>query len=150
PALIRRSQMDRFNYRDGILHCEALAAPDLVRQFGTPLYVYSADTLLTHYRRIHEAFSRLDPLICYSVKCCANLYICELLAKAGSGFDVVSGGELFRALRAGGDPAKIVFAGVGKTDTEIDEALRARIALFNVESESELAQLADRAAAAKV
>jgi diaminopimelate decarboxylase len=142
--------MDRFDYRGGELYCEATRAADLAARFGTPLYVYSADTFLTHYRRIREAFAALDPLICYSVKCCANLSVLRLLQQAGSGFDVVSGGELFRALQVGADPDKIVFAGVGKTDAEILQGLSSGIGLFNVESESELDQLAELAEKAGV
>lgn len=142
--------MDRFEYHAGALRCEEVAAAALAERFGTPMYAYSTATLQTHYTRIHDAFAELNPLLCYSVKCCANLNICRLLAGWGSGFDVVSGGELYRALKAGGDPAKIVFAGVGKTDEEIDAGLRAGIGLFNVESESELEQLAARAARAGV
>jgi diaminopimelate decarboxylase len=133
--------MDLFTYIDGALHCEKIPAEQLAGQFGTPVYVYSRGTLLEHYRRIATAFAELDPLICYSVKCCANVNICRELAAAGSGFDVVSGGELFRALRAGAEPSKIVFAGVGKTDAEIREGMAAGIGLFNVESESELNQM---------
>lgn len=134
--------MDRFEYRDGHLWCEDQSAAGLAERFGTPLYVYSQDTLLTHYDRLLQAFSALDPLICYSIKCSANVHLCRLLAERGSGFDVVSGGELHRALHAGADPRKIVFAGVGKTEPELREALAAGVGLMNVESESELAQLA--------
>lgn len=134
--------MDRFEYRDGRLHCEGVPAAAVAERFGTPVYVYSRDTFLEHYNRVREAFAALDPLICYSVKSCQNLHICRMLAEAGSGFDVVSGGELFRALQAGADPAKIVFAGVGKSDAEIVEGVRAGIGYFNIESESEIGQLA--------
>lgn len=140
--------MDRFEYRAGELWCEDARAADIAARFETPLYVYSRDTLLTHYERVRTAFAELDPLICYSVKCCQNLHILKLLRDAGSGFDVVSGGELFRALQIGAQPARIVFAGVGKTATEIAEGIAAGIGLFNVESESELQQLADAADAA--
>ena len=138
--------MDRFEYRDGRLFCEDASAEALAERFGTPAYVYSRDTLLGHYDRFVEAFAELDPLICYSIKSCQNLHICRLLAERGSGFDVVSGGELFRALRAGGDPKRIVYAGVGKSDREIREALDADIGWFNVESESEADTLAEIAA----
>jgi diaminopimelate decarboxylase len=134
--------MDRFEYRDGHLWCEEVRAAGLAQRFGTPLYVYSRETFLTHYDRVARAFAELDPLICYSIKCCQNVHLCRLLAERGAGFDVVSGGELLRALRAGADPARIVFAGVGKTDDEIREALAARIGLLNVESESEMYVLA--------
>lgn len=141
--------MDRFEFRSGELYCESIRVADLAAQFGTPLYVYSADTLRQHFERIRDAFAALDPLICYSIKSCQNLHICKLLADLGSGFDVVSGGELFRALQAGGDPSKIVYAGVGKTRREILEALDANIGWFNVESESEMEQLASIAAESK-
>ncbi len=134
--------MDRFEYRDGQLWCEQVATATLAERYGTPLYVYSRDTLIEHFKRIRTAFAEVDPLICYSVKCCQNLHLCRTLAEQGCGFDVVSGGELFRALRAGADPQKIVFAGVGKTDSEIMEGIRAGIGFFNIESESELEQLA--------
>lgn len=137
--------MDAFNYRDGELWCESLRAADLADRFDTPLYVYSRRTLVEHFDRFQAAFAELDPLICYSVKCCHNLHICRLLRERGSGFDVVSGGELHRALRIGADPSRIVFAGVGKTQREILEALDARIGLFNIESESELSVLAESA-----
>lgn len=137
--------MDDFVYRSGALHCEALPAAELAARFGTPLYVYSQRTFIEHYARLQAAFAALDPLVCFSVKCCQNLHILELLHRQGSGFDVVSGGELYRALRAGADPQKIVFAGVGKTEREIREALAAGIGVLNCESETELAQLADLA-----
>jgi diaminopimelate decarboxylase len=132
--------MDYFEYRDQTLCCEDVSAPDLAARFGTPLYVYSQSTFTLHFDRLREAFRALDPLICYSIKCCQNIHICRLLAERGSGFDVVSGGELHRALLAQADPRGIVFAGVGKSDKEIREALDAGIGLFNIESESELEQ----------
>ena len=138
--------MDHFAYRDGQLYCEDLPAADIADQVGTPVYVYSRATILDHYRRIAEAFAELNPVICYSIKSCSNVHICRLLAEEGSGFDVVSGGELFRALQAGADPAKIAFAGVGKTDREINEAIDAGIGLLTVESEGELANIARIAA----
>lgn len=137
--------MDSFEYRGGQLCCENIPAVQLADRYGTPLYVYSRATLIAHFDRIRAAFAELDPLICYSVKCCQNLHICRILAERGGGFDVVSGGELFRVLTIGCDPSKIVFAGVGKTDGEIREAINANIGLFNIESESELIQLADLA-----
>lgn len=141
--------MDRFEYKRGELYVEDVRAAELAERFGTPLYVYSADTLIQHYDRVRAAFGELDPLICYSIKCCQNLHICKLLAQRGSGFDVVSGGELYRAMQVGADPKKIVYAGVGKTRSEILEALDAGIGLFNVESESEMEQLAQIAAERK-
>ncbi|MBW7907147.1 MAG: diaminopimelate decarboxylase [Phycisphaerae bacterium] len=133
--------MDRFEYRDGRLWCEETPAATLAERFGTPLYVYSQDTLLTHYDRVQAAFAELDPLICYSIKCCQNIHLLRLLAQRGSGFDVVSGGELHRARLAGAEPSRIVFAGVGKTDQELTEALQAAVGWLNVESESEMEQL---------
>ncbi len=137
--------MDRFNYQDGELCCEEIAVRRIVESFGTPIYIYSAATLVEHYRAVAAAFRELNPIICYSVKSCPNLHICRLMHGCGAGFDVVSGGELTRALEAGGDPAKIVFAGVGKTDAEIRRAIDAKIGWFNIESESELANLIDLA-----
>ncbi len=134
--------MNRFEYHDGQLRCEGQPLRDLAAHFGTPLYVYSAATFRTHFARLAHAFGALQPLICYSVKCCPNLDILRLLAECGSGFDIVSGGELFRVLRIGTPPDRIVFAGVGKTEREIDEALAARVGLLNVESAGELELLA--------
>ena len=142
--------MDCFNYRNGRLECEDLTAAELAERFETPLYVYSQRTFLEHYARLSRAFAPLDPLICFSIKSCQNIHICRLLRECGSGFDVVSGGELVRALRAGADPAKIVFAGVGKSDREIREALEAGIGWFNIESESEMEQMVHLAAEAGV
>ncbi|MFI5378158.1 MAG: diaminopimelate decarboxylase [Tepidisphaerales bacterium] len=130
--------MDFFNYRNGELHCEEVPAGKLAAEFGTPLYVYSKATLLRHYRQIAQAFAPVNPTICYSIKSCGNLHVCKLLAAEGCGFDVTSGGELFRALQAGGDPKKIIYAGVGKTDGEIRDAINAGIAAFNLESEEEI------------
>lgn len=138
--------MDFFQYRDGELCCEDVLASHLADQFGTPLYVYSKATFLRHYQQIADAFAPVKPIICYSVKSCGNINILRLLAQAGCGFDVTSGGELFRALQAGGDPKKIIYAGVGKTDQEIADALRAGIAAFNLESEAEIENI-DRVAA---
>ncbi|MBU0640780.1 MAG: diaminopimelate decarboxylase [Planctomycetes bacterium] len=130
--------MDYFEYHDGKLRCEETAADELAARYGTPLYVYSQQTFTDHFQRMRAAFAELNPLFCFSIKSCQNVHICRVLHSLGSGFDVVSGGELYRALRAGADPAKIVFAGVGKTDRELREAFEARIGLFNIESESEL------------
>jgi diaminopimelate decarboxylase len=137
--------MDHFSYREGELYCEDVPAATLAHEYGTPLYVYSKATLLHHYRQVAEAFEVLDPTICYSIKSNGNVHLCRLLADAGCGFDVTSGGELYRALLAGGDPGKCIYAGVGKTDDEIRYALDAGIAAFNVESEAELENL-DRVA----
>ena len=133
--------MDFFAYRDGQLHCEELPATELAERFGTPLYVYSRATLLDHFAKIQSAFAGAEALVCYSVKANGNLAVLRTLAGAGAGFDVVSGGELFRVSKAGGQSAKIVFAGVGKTARELDEAMAAGILLFNCESAPELAAI---------
>jgi len=138
--------MDHFQYRGGRLLCESVPAAELADRFGTPLYVYSRATLTDHFNRLKAAFGKLDPLICYSIKSCSNLHVCRLLGELGAGFDVVSGGEIFRGAKAGGDPARFVFAGVGKTDAELNQAIDAGVGLFNVESEAELENLASLAA----
>lgn len=130
--------MDFFTYKNGELYCEEVPAAVLAEKYGTPLYVYSTATLLRHYRQVAEAFAELSPTICYSIKSSGNVHICRLLAEQGCGFDVTSGGELYRALLAGGDPGKIIFAGVGKTDEEIRYGLETGIAAFNIESEAEI------------
>jgi diaminopimelate decarboxylase len=140
--------MDHFEYRQGRLFCEDVPVSDIASAVGTPVYVYSSATLLYHYRGISSAFAELAPAVCFSIKSLPNLHILKLLAGAGSGFDVVSGGELARALRVGADPAKIVYAGVGKTDREIQEAIAAGIGLLNVESEAEFENLSGLAAGA--
>jgi diaminopimelate decarboxylase len=133
--------MDHFSYRNGRLFAEGVSVEEIARQVGTPIYVYSSATFKDHLQKIQEAYRRLDTMICYSVKACGNIHILRLMAGAGSGFDIVSGGELYRVLQAGGDPSKVVYAGVGKTDVEIVEALDAGIAYFNIESEAELENL---------
>jgi diaminopimelate decarboxylase len=138
--------MDFFNYKNGELFCEDVPAERIAREVGTPAYVYSKATLLHHYRQVAQAFAPLNPTICYSIKSLGNVHVCRVLAEAGCGFDVTSGGELFRALRAGGDPKKMIYAGVGKTDEEIAEAIRVGIAAFNLESEEEIENV-DRVAA---
>jgi diaminopimelate decarboxylase len=130
--------MDLFHYRNGELHCEDVPVEKIAAEVGTPAYVYSAGTILHHYRQIAEAFKPVNATICYSIKSCGNINLCKLLAAEGCGFDVTSGGELFRALKAGGKPSEIIYAGVGKTDQEIAEALDAGIAAFNLESEAEI------------
>ncbi len=130
--------MDFFTFRNGVLHCEERSAAELAGAYGTPVYVYSQRTLCDHFDRFRAALAELDPLICFSIKSCQNVQICRLLRERGSGFDVVSGGELHRALLAGADPQRIVFAGVGKTEQELTEALDAGVGLLNIESESEL------------
>jgi diaminopimelate decarboxylase len=140
--------MDYFHYRDRVLNCEDVSVPLLAERYGTPLYVYSQRTLLHHLTQLQKAFAAVEPLICYSIKTNANLHLCKLMAEHGAGFDVTSGGELYRALKAGGTGAKIVFAGVGKTDAEFKYAFDNKVVLFNVESEAELHALANAAQAA--
>ncbi len=130
--------MDYFEYRDGELWAEEIRVSDLVEQFGTPLYVYSAKTLRRHYHAFDTALGALDHLTCFSVKANGNVSLLRLLGGLGAGVDIVSGGELHRALAAGIDPRKIVFSGVGKQEHEIREALKADILMFNVESAQEL------------
>jgi diaminopimelate decarboxylase len=136
-----------FTYRNGALCAEDLPLARLADEFSTPLYVYSANAIRANYRRLAAAFAPLSPLICYAVKANFNLALLHLLREEGAGFDIVSGGELYRALRAGADPAHIVFAGVGKTDAELNEALAANVGWFNVESADEVARLNARALA---
>lgn len=140
--------MDHFHYRKRILHCEDVPVRQLADLYGTPLFVYSKATLLHHLGQLQKAFAAVEPLICYSIKTNGNLHICRLLGGAGAGFDVTSGGELYRALSANGRGDKIVFAGVGKTDPEIRHALQNDVFLFNVESEAELHNLAEVARSA--
>ena len=140
--------MHLFYYRDGRLCCEDVDLERVAEKFGTPTYVYSASTILDHYLRLDVALAPLDHLICYAVKANSNRAILKLLADAGAGFDIVSGGELFRVIAAGGDPAKCTFAGVGKSRQEIEYALDQRVYSFNVESEAEL-ECIDRIASAK-
>jgi diaminopimelate decarboxylase len=137
-----------FRYHDGSLHCEGVNLEGVAEKYGTPLYVYSAGTILDHYRRLDAALGQIDHLICYAVKANSNRAVLNLLSREGAGFDIVSGGELFRVLAAGGDPRKCTFAGVGKSQEEIEYALDERVLSFNVESEAELAYI-DRIARSK-
>jgi diaminopimelate decarboxylase len=138
--------MDHFHYRDRVLFCEETPVPTLAAAYGTPLFVYSTATLRHHVRRLQSAFDAANPLLCYSIKTNPNLSICRLMAACGTGFDVTSGGELYRALKAGGVGERIVFAGVGKTDEELRYGLESGVLLFNVESEAELHALSAVAA----
>ncbi len=140
--------MNHFDYRDGVLHAEDVAIPAIAAAVGTPFYCYSTATLTRHYRVFSEAFAGLDALVCYAMKANSNQAVIRTLAKLGAGADVVSEGELRRALAAGIPPAKILFSGVGKTAAEMDFALAAGIHCFNVESEPELELLSARAVAA--
>lgn len=133
--------MDAFTYRDGVLHAESLSCAALIESVGTPCYVYSRAALTAAYRAFDDALEGHDRQILFAVKANSNLAVLNLLARLGSGFDIVSGGELQRVLAAGGDAAKVVFSGVGKTEAEMKLALDAGIGCFNIESASELAQL---------
>ncbi|MDH4238403.1 MAG: diaminopimelate decarboxylase [Phycisphaerae bacterium] len=133
--------MDFFNYKNGNLFAENVDVDRIASEVGTPLYIYSKATFKHHLQSIQQAYSDLDTTICYSIKACGNINILRFMAEAGSGFDIVSGGELYRALQTGANTSKIVYAGVGKTDTEIKEALNADIGYFNIESEAELNNL---------
>ena len=130
--------MDYFDYRDGELWAEQVRVRDLAERFGTPLYVYSARTLARHYRAFDSAMQGLDHLTCFSVKANGNVGLLRLMGRLGAGVDIVSGGELHRALKAGIEPRKIVFSGVGKQEHEIREALATDILMFNVESAQEM------------
>jgi diaminopimelate decarboxylase len=131
--------MQSFNYREQALHCDGVALAEIAARAGTPCYVYSAEMIRGNFRAYDTAFGEQPHTVCYAVKANGNLSVLRLLAAEGAGFDIVSGGELFRVQKAGGDPAKIVFSGVGKTAAEIDEALKAGISHFNCESEPEMA-----------
>lgn len=133
--------MHSFRYKNGELYCEDLPARQLTERYGTPLFVYSQATLSGHFQRLDEALQPLDHRICFAVKANSNLAVLRLLAKLGSGFDIVSEGELRRVMAAGAKPAQCVFAGVGKTEAEIEFALRRNIYCFNAESEAELARI---------
>ncbi|MBI4008140.1 MAG: diaminopimelate decarboxylase, partial [Planctomycetes bacterium] len=139
--------MNHFEYRKIVnppffgrneLFCDNVRVEDIVSSVGTPAYIYSGKAILTNFNEIKDAFAPLNPLICFSVKSNSNLTICKTLAEAGSGFDVVSGGELYRVLKIGADPSKVVFAGVGKNSNEIRYAIENNIFMFNVESQNEL------------
>ncbi len=133
--------MHGFSYKNGSLYCEDVELSTLAAEYGTPLYVYSAATILDHYRRLDGALAGVDHEVAYAVKANSNLSVLRLLANEGAGFDIVSGGELFRVIKAGGDAAHCTFAGVGKTRDEIVYALEQGIYSFNVESEEELRYL---------
>ncbi len=134
--------MQPFSYHDGELFCEQVPVAKLAEQYGTPLWVYSESFLVGQLKQIQTAFAEVEPVICYSVKANSTLGILKVMRDAGSSFDVVSGGELYRVKAAGGDTTKVVFAGVGKTDEEIRFALENNILMFDVESEQELDAIA--------
>src|SRR5277367_5654527 len=130
--------MHDFRYVGKKLFCEGVAVETLAKKFGTPLFIYSQRTLTNHFQKLDAALAPLDHLICFAMKANSNLSVLRTLANLGSGFDIVSGGELQRVIAAGGDPRRCVFAGVGKTEAEIEFALKKNIYSFNVESEPEL------------
>jgi diaminopimelate decarboxylase len=138
--------MDHFSYRDGGLCAEEVPLSAIAARFGTPTYVYSRATLTRHYRAFDEALAGIDHRVCYAVKANSNLAVLQVLARLGAGFDIVSGGELERVLRAGGNAGRVVFSGVGKTAAEMQRALEVGIHCFNVESEGELLRLSAIAA----
>jgi len=133
--------MHDFRYVGNKLFCEGVAVEALAKKFGTPLYVYSQRTLTDHFQKLDSALGPLDHLVCFAMKSNSNLAVLRTIANLGGGFDIVSGGELQRVIAAGGDPRKCVFAGVGKTEAEIEFALRENIYCFNVESEPELQRI---------
>jgi diaminopimelate decarboxylase len=133
--------MNHFQRKRGVLHAESIPLEDLAAAYGTPLYVYSTATLTRHWSVLERSLSGLPHLVCYAVKANSNLAVLSLFARLGSGFDIVSAGELYRVLKAGGDPRKVVFSGVGKRDDEIAFALGRRIRVLDVESAEELARV---------
>jgi diaminopimelate decarboxylase len=130
--------MHEFHYKNGVLNCEDVPITEIVEKFSTPFYLYSPRTLLDHFRKIKAAFKEIDPLICFSMKSNSNLNICKILVDAGAGLDMVSGGELYKAKKIGCPAERIVYASVGKSEEEIEKAIRSGILLFNVESVPEL------------
>jgi diaminopimelate decarboxylase len=130
--------MHFFQHKDGVLHCEEVAVEAIAREVETPFYLYSYRTLIRHFQAFDAAFSDLPHLVCYSAKANASMAVLRTFINLGSGVDVVSGGELFRALRSGAEPARIVYSGVGKREDEIRYALQERILMFNVESYQEI------------
>lgn len=133
--------MSPFALHDGVLYAEGVALPEIAERFGTPTYVYSKNAMLEAFEAYTHALRDRAALVCYAMKANSNLSVLRALAQAGAGFDIVSGGELARVLAAGGDPAKVVFSGVGKTEREIEQALHAGILCFNIESTNELARI---------
>ena len=138
--------MNHFVSKDGALFCEEVAVADIAREVGTPFYLYSKATLTRHFQAFDSAFAGIDHLTCFAVKACSNIAILNLFASLGGGADIVSGGELYRALKAGVDPKRIIYSGVGKTEQELRYALESGILLFNVESAQELERLQQVAA----
>ena len=132
-----------FQYRNGELFCEQVKVADVVKKAGTPLYLYSHTMIIDHFRKVRDAFAPVKPVVCFAMKANSNMAILKALAKAGAGFDVVSGGELKKVLKVGAEPKKIVFASVGKTVQEIETAVKTGILFFNVESAQELERIQD-------
>ena len=130
--------MHDFSYKNGVLNCEGIPLTDIAKEYPTPFYLYSMHTVMDHFTKIQKAFSEVDPLICFSMKSNSNLTICKALVGAGAGLDIVSGGELYKALKVGCPPERIVYASVGKTEEEITEAVNKGILFFNFESLPEL------------
>ncbi len=133
--------MHEFHYRNRVLYCEDVSLQDIISEHPTPFYLYSHKTVMDHFRKVQRAFKEVEPLICFSMKSNSNLNICRALVNAGAGLDIVSGGELYKALKIGCPPKRIVYASVGKTEDEIAEAIRKGILCFNVESVPELIML---------
>lgn len=133
--------MNHFEYKNGKLYCEDVAVSEIAKEVGTPFYLYSKATLTRHFQAFDSGFADIDHLTCFAVKSCSNIAILSLFGKLGGGADIVSGGELFRALKAGIDPKQIIYSGVGKTEEELRYGLESGILLFNVESEQELHRL---------
>ena len=133
--------MSNFLYKDGVLFCEDVAVPDIALNHGTPSYVYSKKTLEDNFDAYSNAFAENEGLVCFSVKSLSNISILRLLSKKGSGFDIVSGGELERVIAAGADPKKIIFTGIAKTNAEIIQGIKKDILSFNIESESEMLRI---------
>lgn len=138
--------MHHFSYRNNTLYCESVSIPSIAEAVGTPFYLYSSATLAHHFNTFDSSFADIAHLTCYAVKACSNLAILRLFARLGGGADIVSGGELFRALKAGIDPRRIIYSGVGKTRDELRYGLESGILMFNIESEQELEQLQQTAA----
>jgi diaminopimelate decarboxylase len=136
-----RLQVNHFQRKHDVLHAERISLEALAEEYGTPLYVYSTATLTRHWKVLHRSLAGLDHLVCYAVKASSNLAVLSLFAKLGSGFDIVSGGELYRVLKAGGDPGRVVFSGVGKRDDEIAFALQSGVRVLNIESGPELGRV---------
>ena len=133
--------MHDFKFKNNELYCEAVKVRDVAKKMGTPLYLYSHNTLVDHFTKIKKAFEPVNPIICFAMKSNDNLAVLKTLANEGAGFDIVSSGELKKALKVGANPQKIVFASVGKTEDEIVEAIKAGILFFNVESLPELEEI---------